>query len=167
MPPWVRHQFPEAVRIVRLLRDTRCADPACAWCRTRHDPRAELTRWFGFPDFRPEPADEAGRPLQRVIVEAAMAGQHVLGILPTGTGKSICYQVPALSRYDKTGALTVVISPWPSPTSSPGNHGPAVDTKYRADRVRGRVAKYTRAATRLTLTLSSQPVIDASSVVHP
>ena len=40
-----------------------------------------------------------------------MAGEHVLGILPTGAGKSICYQVPALSRYDKTGALTVVISP--------------------------------------------------------
>ena len=40
-----------------------------------------------------------------------MAGQHVLGVLPTGTGKSICYQVPALSRYDKTGSITVVISP--------------------------------------------------------
>ena len=40
-----------------------------------------------------------------------MAGEHVLGILPTGTGKSLCYQIPALSRYDKTGALTVVISP--------------------------------------------------------
>ena len=33
-----------------------------------------------------------------------MAGEHVLGILPTGTGKSLCYQIPALSRYDKTGA---------------------------------------------------------------
>ncbi len=40
-----------------------------------------------------------------------MAGEHVLGILPTGAGKSLCYQLPALSRYDKTGALTVVISP--------------------------------------------------------
>ena len=40
-----------------------------------------------------------------------MAGEHVLGILPTGTGKSLCYQIPALSRYYKTGALTVVISP--------------------------------------------------------
>jgi len=40
-----------------------------------------------------------------------MGGEHVLGILPTGTGKSLCYQIPALSRYDKTGALTVVISP--------------------------------------------------------
>ena len=63
------------------------------------------------PGFRPEPAAPSGRPLQQSIVEAAMAGRHVLGILPTGTGKSLCYQIPALSRYDKTGALTVVISP--------------------------------------------------------
>lgn len=40
-----------------------------------------------------------------------MDGAHLLGILPTGAGKSVCYQVPALSRYEKTGALSVVISP--------------------------------------------------------
>ena len=40
-----------------------------------------------------------------------MRGDDVLAILPTGAGKSLCYQMPALSRYDKTGALTVVISP--------------------------------------------------------
>ena len=107
MPPWVRHQFPEAGRLVRDLRDTACTDPGCGWCRERHDARKELTRWFRFEDFRPEPADpDTGRPMQRSIVEAAMAGRHVLGILPTGTGKSLCYQIPALSRYDKTGALT-------------------------------------------------------------
>jgi ATP-dependent DNA helicase RecQ len=111
MPPWVRYQFPEAGRLVRLLRDTRCGDPACDWCSERHDAQKELARWFGFPDYRPEPADASGHPLQRAIVEAAMAGKNVLGILPTGTGKSLCYQIPALSRYDKTGALTVVISP--------------------------------------------------------
>ena len=111
MPPWVRHQFPEAGLLIRQLRDTRCADPACAWCSERHDPRKELARWFGFTDYRPEPADADGHPLQQAIVEAAMARRHVLGILPTGTGKSLCYQIPALSRYDKTGALTVVISP--------------------------------------------------------
>ena len=49
--------------------------------------------------------------MQQAIVETAMAGEHVLGIMPTGAGKSLCYQIPALSRYDKTGALTVVISP--------------------------------------------------------
>ncbi len=35
----------------------------------------------------------------------------MLGILPTGAGKSVCYQLPALSRFTRTGALTVVISP--------------------------------------------------------
>ena len=111
VPPWVRHQFPEAGKLVRRLRDMACADPACGWCRQRHDARKELKRWFGFDDFRPEPADADGHPMQQAIAEAAMAGKHVLGILPTGTGKSLCYQIPALSRYDKTGALTVVISP--------------------------------------------------------
>ena len=109
--PWVRHTFPKTIRIVQLLRDSACTDPSCQWCRTRHDARAELERWFGFKDFRPEPADAEGHPLQQAIVEAAMAGQHVLGILPTGAGKSLCYQIPALSRYDKTGSITVVISP--------------------------------------------------------
>ena len=111
MPPWVRYQFPEAGRLVRRLRDDACSDADCDWCRERHDASKELRRWFGFDDFRHEPADEDGRPMQKAIVEAAMAGEHVLGILPTGAGKSVCYQLPALSRYDKTGALTVVISP--------------------------------------------------------
>ena len=111
MPPWVRHQFPEAGRLVRRLRDTACTDPDCGWCRERHDACRELARWFGFKGFRPEPRDDEGQPMQQSIVEAAMKGEHVLAILPTGTGKSLCYQIPALSRYDKTGALAVVISP--------------------------------------------------------
>jgi len=111
MPPWVRAQFRDAARIVRDLRDTNCGDAGCRYCRVHNDPKQALSRWFGFQDFRPEPVDEFGRPLQQRIVESAMAGKSVLGILPTGTGKSICYQIPALSRFDKTGALTVVISP--------------------------------------------------------
>ena len=111
MPPWVRHQFPEAGELVRRLRDLACTDPDCGWCRERHDAIKELKRYFDFSDFRAEPADAQGKPMQQSIAEAALAGEHVLGILPTGTGKSLCYQIPALSRYDKTGALTVVISP--------------------------------------------------------
>ncbi|MDO9637291.1 MAG: RecQ family ATP-dependent DNA helicase [Pseudotabrizicola sp.] len=111
MPPWVRASFPQAALIVRQLRDTNCGKPSCSWCAAMNDPKGALQKWFGFPAFRPEPADAKGRPLQEVIVEKAMGHSHVLGILPTGTGKSVCYQVPALSLYDKTGALTVVISP--------------------------------------------------------
>ena len=112
MPPWVRHQFPGAGRLVRGLRDDACNDARCNWCRVRHNPAAELRRLFGFDSFRAEPVDpETGEPLQQRIVETAMAGHDALAILPTGTGKSLCYQLPALSRYYKTGALTVVISP--------------------------------------------------------
>lgn len=111
MPPWVRASFPEAAPIVRALRDTNCGRASCPWCATMNDPRGALQKWFGFAGFRPEPKDATGRPLQEVIVERAMGGDHVLGILPTGTGKSVCYQVPSLSLYEKTGALSVVISP--------------------------------------------------------
>lgn len=111
MPPWVRAQFNDAARIVRKLRDNNCGNDDCGYCSANNDPKKALDRWFGFEDFRPEPADEFGRPLQEVIVCSAMKGESLLGILPTGTGKSICYQIPALSRFDKTGALTVVISP--------------------------------------------------------
>ena len=53
---------------------------------------------WGYPDFRPG---------QRDVVEAAVAGRDVLGVLPTGGGKSICFQVPAL--IDE--GLTLVVSP--------------------------------------------------------
>lgn len=51
-----------------------CADPACTWCRERHDAARELKRWLNFTEFRPEPRDAYGRPLQQLIVEAAMGG---------------------------------------------------------------------------------------------
>jgi len=53
---------------------------------------------FGFDDFRPG---------QRDIVEALAAGRDVLGVLPTGAGKSLCYQLPALMRP----GVTLVVSP--------------------------------------------------------
>ena len=111
MPPWVRHQFPDAGKLVRRLRDTACTSPDCTWCREHHNPCKVLLRWFGFPGFQAKPSNDDGYSLQATIVEQTMARQHVLGIMPTGSGKSVCYQVPALSRYEKTGSLTVVISP--------------------------------------------------------
>ncbi|WP_370160560.1 RecQ family ATP-dependent DNA helicase [Limimaricola soesokkakensis] len=111
MPPWVRAQFRDAARIVRHLRDTSCKEKSCDWCAEKNDPVRALQRWFGFEAYRPQPVDEDGRSLQERIVGEAMGGQSLLGILPTGTGKSVCYQIPALSKFDKTGALSVVISP--------------------------------------------------------
>ena len=50
---------------------------------------------------------DAFRPLQREIIEGSLAGRDVVAILPTGAGKSLCYQLPAVVRE----GLTVVVSP--------------------------------------------------------
>ncbi len=65
-----------------------------------HDetPDAVLHRVFGFSSFRGQQQD---------VIEAVMAGEDVLVIMPTGGGKSLCYQVPALCR----SGMGIVISP--------------------------------------------------------
>jgi ATP-dependent DNA helicase RecQ len=60
--------------------------------------RSALRSVFGYDDFRPGQAE---------IVEAVLAGEDVLAVMPTGSGKSMCYQLPAIVG----GALTVVVSP--------------------------------------------------------
>lgn len=108
MPPWVRIEHPATARLARELRATPCTDPACGYCRETHDARRWLKRWFGYDDFRRDPD---GGSLQEDIVDDNLADHSLLGILPTGGGKSLCYQLPALMRYQQTGALTLVISP--------------------------------------------------------
>jgi len=108
LAPWVRHQFPEVGRLIAELRDTPCGKADCGYCSTTHDPRHELKRYFGFDDFRTEPD---GRTLQHDVVLAGMQSKHVLAILATGGGKSLCYQLPALNRFHRNGSLTVIVSP--------------------------------------------------------
>ena len=111
LPRWVHKRFPEAAQLIQAIRSTPCRDTGCAYCSEHHDPQSKLKRYFGFPGFRSEPKTVDGRSLQQRIVERAMAGQSILGIMPTGGGKSLCYQLPAILRNEQTGALTVVISP--------------------------------------------------------
>lgn len=108
LAPWVRYQFPATGQLLSELRDIPCAAEACSYCRETHDPRGELKRYFGFPDFRYEAPEQS---LQHDIVLAGMQGQHVLAVLATGGGKSLCYQLPALNRYHRNGSMTVIISP--------------------------------------------------------
>lgn len=107
VPPWVRHEFPELSGLVRQLRYA-CGQEDCQWCRRHNTPERLLKKYFGFEAYRSLPD---GRVLQRDIIQGALAHQDHLGILPTGGGKSICYQIPALHRYERTGSLTVIISP--------------------------------------------------------
>ena len=60
--------------------------------------KAALKSVFGFDSFRPGQAE---------IVEAVLAGENVLAVMPTGSGKSLCYQLPAILKP----GLTVVVSP--------------------------------------------------------
>ncbi len=107
IPPWVRHEFPEISDIITRLRYA-CGSSDCACCRANNDAEKLLKRYFGFDAYRRLPD---GRKLQQEIIEANLGGNPLLGILPTGGGKSICYQIPALHRYHRTGELSVVISP--------------------------------------------------------
>jgi len=111
LPPWVHHHFPRVTTILKPLRDIPCSDPDCVYCRDAHDSQGQLMRFFGFPAFRSQPADKRGGSLQQAVVEYAMADRSLLAILPTGGGKSLCYQLPALVRYHRRGVLTIVISP--------------------------------------------------------
>jgi RecQ family ATP-dependent DNA helicase len=63
--------------------------------------RARLRHHFGYDDFR---------PLQTRVVEALEQGRDVLAVLPTGAGKSICFQVPALLRTSPTIVISPLIS---------------------------------------------------------
>lgn len=112
LPPWVNLSFPQVREAIGILRDTPCGDPACAWCSEQHDLETLLSRYFpGITRFRAAPTTPDGRSLQRAIVANGFAGRSTLAILPTGGGKSLCFQLPALARFYRNGSLTVVISP--------------------------------------------------------
>src|SRR3954463_9277994 len=61
-------------------------------------PQQALKKYFGYDHFR---------PFQEEIVTDALEGRDVLALMPTGGGKSICFQLPALLR----NGITIVVSP--------------------------------------------------------
>ncbi len=111
LPAWVRRSHCTVSTLLDRLRDIPCDSPKCGYCRTIHNPECQLKRHFGFDGFRDKPADGEGRSLQREIVLAGMRSQSLLAIMPTGGGKSLCFQLPALIRNIRRGQLTIVISP--------------------------------------------------------
>ena len=67
-------------------------------------PREALHRYFGYDDFR---------PLQAEIIDSVLAHRDTLALMPTGGGKSICFQVPTLVIADENPdkRLCLVITP--------------------------------------------------------
>lgn len=66
--------------------------------RPTADPATALKEYFGFDHFRPG---------QQAVIDAALAGQNILATMPTGAGKSLCFQLPALLA----DGVTVIVSP--------------------------------------------------------
>lgn len=105
-PRWVLKNYPVVENIMHLLRGNPCL-AGCPYCRRSLDIHVALKRYFNFDSYR-KFANEA---LQENAVKAAVADKSILAIFPTGGGKSLTFQVPALMAGENMKALTVVISP--------------------------------------------------------
>lgn len=105
-PPWLLHNFPKIENVLKYLRNTRC-EQGCAYCKTVLNIHKELKRRFGYDSFR----TYKGEALQEQAAQAAVDGKSLLAVFPTGGGKSITFQLPALMAGNTVHGLTVVISP--------------------------------------------------------
>ena len=110
VPHWVRYQYPHLESILHRRRLIPCGNPQCPYCSEQLSSTKQLKKWFGFPGFRSFNEKEK-IPLQQQVVESAMRGESLLAVFPTGGGKSMTFQLPALIAGTQVGALTVVISP--------------------------------------------------------
>lgn len=105
-PPWVLKNFPEVEWIMFHLRNKPCIC-GCGYCNNALDIHKGLKRFFGFDSFR----TYEGEPLQEKAVKAAVDNKSLLAVFPTGGGKSITFQLPALMSGESVKGLTIVISP--------------------------------------------------------
>ncbi|MHA4811769.1 RecQ family ATP-dependent DNA helicase [Flavitalea flava] len=105
-PAWLLKNY-SRIQIVRFLLNGVPCGKGCTYCRKALDPITALQRFFGLEHFR----KFGDIPLQEEAVQAAIQNQSLLTIFPTGGGKSITFQLPALMSGDNANALTVVISP--------------------------------------------------------
>lgn len=105
-PPWVLKRFPNVERIMYLLRSSRCLS-GCKYCNESLDAFKGLKSFFGYDSFR----TFSGEPLQERAANAAIDNKSLLAVFPTGGGKSLTFQLPALMSGHTSKGLTVVISP--------------------------------------------------------
>ena len=105
-PPWVLHSFPQVTEVIKRLRHTPCQE-GCPYCTEALNVHKGLQNIFGFENFR----TYNGEPLQERAAKSAVEGHSLLAVFPTGGGKSITFQLPALMAGKCVHGLTVVISP--------------------------------------------------------
>ncbi len=106
-PGWVLHTYPGVEYVMGILRQRHCGEPDCEYCHSFLDIHSNLKAFFGYDQFR----TYEGEPLQERAARAAIEGRSLLAIFPTGGGKSLTFQLPALMAGRTVHGLTVVISP--------------------------------------------------------
>ena len=106
-PTWILHNYPSVENVIRGLRAVNCGDARCRYCSQKLNAEYSLKKWFGYERFR----TFGGEPLQENAAKAAIKGESLLAIFPTGGGKSLTFQLPALMAGETVRGLTVVISP--------------------------------------------------------
>lgn len=106
-PAWILHNYPSVENVIRGLRAVNCGDARCEYCSQKLNAEYSLKKWFGYDRFR----TFGGEPLQENAAKAAIKGESLLAIFPTGGGKSLTFQLPALMAGETVRGLTVVISP--------------------------------------------------------
>lgn len=106
-PPWLSYNFPHIGNVLKQLTNTPCSDLSCKYCREKFDIHKGLQTFFGYNEFR----TFEGEALQEKAVKSAVKGESLLAVFPTGGGKSLTFQLPALISGRAMHGLTVVISP--------------------------------------------------------
>lgn len=106
-PPWLAYNFPYITNVLKQLTNTPCTDSLCGYCREKFDVHKGLQTFFGYNEFR----TFEGETLQEKAVKSAVKGESLLAVFPTGGGKSLTFQLPALISGQAMHGLTVVISP--------------------------------------------------------
>lgn len=105
-PPWVLKNYPHVESILLQLRNKPCLH-GCQYCSKKLDAKQGLLQYFGYTNYRLFNGDN----LQEKAVNAAINSKSILAIFPTGGGKSITFQVPALLSGDACNGLSIIISP--------------------------------------------------------
>lgn len=105
-PSWVLKSYPAVEQVIHRLRNTPCSR-GCSYCNKALDVHLGLKQHFGYHSYR----SFAGEPLQEMAVRAALDNKSLLAVFPTGGGKSLAFQVPALMSGESSNGLTVIISP--------------------------------------------------------
>lgn len=107
---WISKTYPKTQQILNHLRFKNCEDTNCKYCNSNLNPKKALQTYFGYVDFRSFDHNEE-ISLQEKTVRAGLSEKSFIAVFPTGGGKSLTFQLPALMKGALSRQLTIIISP--------------------------------------------------------